>query len=721
MKILDRALILFLCLGGCSADGISLGLSGCESETPFESTPENTVTRGVHATVTAAGTQFFIERAELLAGLLFPVDENGWVSLELPPIDFGDAGGGIGIGVRDLVLGFDLRSAEIDLQFLPEPTRIRLIVDRARLKLADGIVWMSLGGSAACRLGNGLEAGTPREALVEADIAVDLFLEVDEEARLRVRVEVLPFTVHALDFELVYDAELPECADGNTAVECRLTCGLGDAGIELAEAVFEALDNRLNELLQPFIEAAVNFAADRFTETPLAVEGTLHPRLLEELLPTATDAHPLAFRGGPSAAGFTIRAAGEAGDGVGLDLDLGLQAVPHPCVAPAQVEPGFMAGPPPLLSGYDHEGAPYHVGLAASAAVVNRALWVAYQAGVLCLALDSDQIEALLGQRIDTDTLSLVMPGLRELTGGPRPILVALDPFFRAEDFPLATFFEVAEQEGIPQAGVAIELPGLRLSFYALVEERWSRLFAASIDVQMGLRVQALPESKLALIVAPPQLGAVNESYNELLEGADVPGLLDLAIDLVTSALLSEDFELELPIDGLVSEFTGLPLDISIAALRTEGEAADFLSVLLSLVDAPGEALRASVETEASALAVWPGHARLKVAARGAERALYQWRLGTGAWRPLTPAVDGLLHIDEPRLRTLGRHELQLRAVAAGRPNSLDPTPVVLDLDVERAPPKRGHVARQGGCTQSPAPLATPLLLLLLLGLRRRR
>ena len=136
-------------------------------------------------------------------------------------------------------------------------------------------------------------------------------------------------------------------------------------------------------------------------------------------------------------------------------MDVGLDGPDHPCV-PAVGQPSpFVPGPPPELSGYGPDGEVYQVGLSASDAVVNRALWAAYRAGVLCASLDSEQIEALTGQRINTDTLSLVLPGLRELTGGPRPVRIALDPGFLPSDLPLATFFEVADDGGVPQAGFA--------------------------------------------------------------------------------------------------------------------------------------------------------------------------------------------------------------------------------------------------------------------------
>ncbi|MCA9525254.1 MAG: hypothetical protein KC549_03025 [Myxococcales bacterium] len=229
-------LVLALCFGGCG-DDLRLGLSGCSPGEPFPATPENTVAAGAHVTVTAAGTDFLLAQRELLAGLLLDVGPDGWVRLPLPTFDFG-SNGGLGVGVRDLVAAFDLRTVDLRLAFLADPTRLRIDIRRARIRLDDGVVWVSVGGDAACRLGNGLDAGTPQAALLDADFTIDVTLGVTEDARLDVHVDVLPFTIHGLDFELLYDPNLPECADGSSSAECRISCGVGDAAAEIGEALY---------------------------------------------------------------------------------------------------------------------------------------------------------------------------------------------------------------------------------------------------------------------------------------------------------------------------------------------------------------------------------------------------------------------------------------------------------------------------------------------------
>ena len=721
-------LVGLVCFGGCG-DGLSFGLAGCEADDApaFESTPANTVAGATHLTLTAAGTDFLISQRELLAGLLFDVDANGQVALELPQLDFGDAGGGFGVGVRDLAIGFDLRRVRIDLEVLPDPARIRLSVRQARVALTDGVVWISVGGDAACRLGNGLAVGTPEAALLEADFALDIQPTVDADGRLQIQVDVLPFAIEQLDFELVYDANLPECSDGATSAECRLACGAGDLAAEIGEALYDAFETQINALLQPVVQGLASRLIDAFTDQPLAIEGALHPRIIASLLPTAVDAHPLGFRAAPSPDGFTLRSAGDDGDGIGLTADIGLDAIDHPCVPAVDAAPPFVPGPAPTLTGYDHMGQPYHLGLALSAAVVNRATWVAYRGGVLCAALSTDEIDALLGQRIDTAALALILPGVAELAQGPRPIRVALDPAFTAADLPLATFFAVPDDGGIPQAGIALRLPRLGLSFYAQIEERWTRLFAAQVSVAVDLIVQATPDNRLAIMVGQPRLDGLQQTYNELLSGANLPDLLTLITDLLTSALLREGLAFDLGLDGLVQQISGLPLNAQIAALRVDGANDDFLSVLIRLgLARRGAGARAAVNTGARLIDATPGIARLAVDATA--DALYQWRVGDGPWRPLRAAANGQLHVDDPRLTLLGTHRIAVRAVAKGDYQSLDPTPAIVDVQITAPPPTPvatpapPSATGTGGCQQQGGGASIWALALLgVLGWRRRK
>ncbi len=716
-------LLVLLAFAGCGDGGFSFGIPGCTetSTRPFVTAPENTTDRGVRATVTAEGLKFLVDRREALARALLDVGPDGHVRVPWPePIAIGDLEGGLGLELRDLVLDFDLRRVEVDISFLPDPARIRFELRYARLGLDEGIVAGAIGVDGACRVRNGLDPGTPEAALIDADIAFDVALVIDENGAFRADVDVLPFTVHDLGIELELDRSLPECSDGVTASECTIACNVANAASDIGEALRDAFSTQLDDLLQPFIQGFVNNFLRKFNGKPLWIEGEVRPQVLSALLPIAKDAHPFRFRVGPSPDGFGVRAHGDEADGLDLTLSPGLDADDHPCAPPADGAPVLTAGPPPALTGRDARGGTYHLGLSLAEATLNRALWVAYRSGALCLALDSETIERLTGQRVDSALLGNLLTAVGELTNGePAPVMLVVDPDFRAAQFPLVEFQPVADDGGVPQARLDVALPGLGTSFYVLVEGRWSRVWQGRVDVEISATAQATPDNRLALALAPPTITNLQTTYDELLAAVDLPGLLQMMVDLASSGLFQDGFSLDVGLGGLVSELSGLPLDVRVVALKTEGEAGDFLSVLLSLVDArAGGAAVAAVETRAAPgrVDLPAGRAEIAVAAEGADAALFQWRVDEGPWRPLAAAPGGVLRVDDPRLRLVGPHRVHVRAVARGEYRSLDPTPAVVELETPSA-----AAVESGGCAAAPATSFAPWAALLLLLRRRRR
>jgi len=661
---------------GCGPDGVSVGLSGCDTDTSFEfqSTASNTVAGGTHVTVTAAGVDFLLGYKEAIAGLLFPVDDAGWVMLELEPFMAG--GDALGITLREVVVRFDLRTTEINLEFLSDPTRIRLTVNNAQFQLAEGVVALSVGGDGACRLTNGLDQGESSERFLTTDIIIDLFPTIDEEGRLDMMVELDTADVEELDVELVFDPTLPECADGATAVECRVGCGATNLGAELLELVTATFGEQISQFLLPVVNATINELISQFTEDPLAIEGQVRPQTLADIVPLPLDAHPLQFKAGPSAEGFTLRTAGNQGDGMGITLDVGMDAIDHPCVPAVNGEPDFTVGEAPVLTGFDHEGRPYQMGASIAEATLNRGLWAGWRAGLFCMTLDSNQIDELVGQRIDTDTLGLLLPGLEALTDGPQPIMFAVDPRFSEVAFPLARLRAVDDDGGVPQVGLSVAIPTLSLDLYTVVQARWTRIFRARVDVEMDAVIVANPDNTLGLSLDAPRIDNLEQTYNELLDSDNVPELMTLLVNVATSSLLGDGIDFELGFEGILSELTGLPLEPEILGMRIDGTRNDFLSVLTGLRGvAAGGALTGSVDTEAEVVEVSRGRIEVDVDVLGAEEALYQWRLDGGPWRPLTRADENRLSISDPFLSLPGEHTLKVRAVAIDRYRSLDPEP----------------------------------------------
>ncbi|MFN3200971.1 MAG: hypothetical protein ACE366_21400 [Bradymonadia bacterium] len=745
---LAPAIFFALLIGAsCGDGGIDFGLGGCAGgpAEPFVTTEENTVERGVLGRMTRAGVDFLVAQREAIAGLLLDVDPLGRVSFALPVTELGNPDGRLGIGVRDVIAGFNLRAAEVEMAILPDPDRLRIFIKNARVSLSQGVVWVVLGGNAACEISNGIAPGTADEAVLVADFSADVAFEVDEEGRLETRVEFLPFTVHDIDLTLSFNPELEECADDDNARECEIVCGATERGLEIVGQLLDTLQSDLNALVEPVVSQTIDETLQMFNGQPLFMEGTLDPSdvlgtLVPNLAGVIEDAQPIAFRGGIPAQGLFVEppaGGAEGAEGVRFDLDVGLEAADHPCVPPVDEVPPFFTGPIPTLDGLDNNGQPYHMGLALSSAVINRLLWAAYRGGLLCLAVDTDRIGALLNQQVSSDLLGIILPGLKTLTGTPQPILITLDPAFGFRDFPLVDFEDRGAPGEMPRAGMRMRLPQVGLSFYTRIEERWARLFQARVTLDLGVEVYPTPANTLALAIDPPVITDLSQTYNELLDDAKIPELLDLISNLATSALATDPIELEVGLDGLVSMLTGLPFDPRITGLNVDGASRDFLSLLMRLeLSRPGA--QSAVETSA---AYAEGHGAegeitLQVsAAHGTTNdrpALYQWRVNGGPWRPWRAADDGRLTVRDSLLRTVGDHTISVRAVAADDYRTLDQTPATVQITTTpltaEAPaaeprPEAPAPTQASGCSATAAPGAAGWLLALLpvLGLCRRR
>lgn len=738
------ALAAALLSGPACRDGdLSFGVAGCDFLTApeFPRNAETTIAQGFRGGVTRSGVEFLTAHRELLFGLLFEVDPDGFVHLPLPDFAFG---GAYDLATRDVRLKFDLRAVDFEMVPRPDPARLHFAVREARLALEGGVLSAQLDvpgahGDAACYVRNGIALGTREEGVAHLDLAFDVELAVGDDGGVRALVSGLDYTLHDFGFELDEDMSLPECDEDLPDPECAYLCSLVEAGSDVGRNIYETFQSQIDDLLRPALQDAVDAVLNQIDGQPLALVGRLHLRLLTSLLPSLTDAWPLSFLLAPSPGGFAVQAdSGGGADGAELTLDVGLVSGDHPCVPPLEgLPPVFAALTPPPLGGLGQDGLPYHVGFTLTDAVVNRATWVAYRAGALCLLVD----QATLGQipgipNLDSSLLDLALPGLPALTRGPRPILIAIDPAFEAADFDLIGFRDVVRAPGdvLPRAGLDVRLPHLGISFYVFIEDRWMRVFSVRTDVALALEIQTPTPTKIALAAAQPQIGALELVYDEPVKGQNLDVLLELILDLAQSALLRDGLAFDLPLSGLLEQLTGVRVDVGIVDLSTSGNR--WLTMGLRLADTLGAppALRPAVETTAVLVERAAEAATLAVGAPGTDRPLYQWRYVGGPWSPLQSAPDGRLTLAGGRLAADAAQVIEVRAVDPASPATPpDPTPARLTLPSPRqafgaAPVQGGATA---GCTTiagsasrtggRAAPAVVLLLLLLFVRAGRRR
>jgi hypothetical protein len=720
----------------CRSGGdLSLGLSGCDSlpSAEFPRTPENTVPEGFRGGLTRAGIEFLTAHRELIAHLIFEVDDQGFVHLPLPDLNFG---GAYSLATRDVVLTFDLRSVDFEVVPLPDPARLRVAVREARVAVESGVLSALLDvpgahGDAACYLGNGIDVGTREAGVAHVDVSFDLQLGVNDLGGVRADVTDFGFTLHDFGFTLSEDMSLAECDDGAPDQECRYLCSLVEAGGDVLGNIYDLFQSQLDDLLRPALQDLIDSVLQQLGDQPLAVVGRLHLHLLASLLPSLADAWPFDFLLAPSAGGLVVQAGtGGGADGAELTLDVGLRSGEHPCVPrlAGAAEPAFQAVPPPALTGLGVDGLPYHLGFSVSDAVVNRATWVGYRAGALCLVLDPKTLGSIPGvPNLDSSLLDLALPGLTALTRGPRPFMLVVEPGFQAADFDLIRFREVVRAPGdvLPRVGLDVHLPHLGLSFYVMIEERWVRVFSVRTDVDLGLEVQTPTPTQLALAAAQPQIGTLELLYDEPVAGQNLDVMVELLLSLAQSSLLTEGLAFDLPFAGLIEQLTGLRIDVGIVDLSTAG--GRHLTAGLRLADTLGgpQPLRAEVDTRATLVEQTPETAVVAVEAPGTARPLYQWRFAGGPWSPLLTADAGRLALKAGRLWADAAQVVEIRAVDAADPHAApDPSPAQVALTSARTALERpaADSPPAAGCQSGPGrggPASA--LLLALVGLMRGR
>ncbi|MFZ9889774.1 MAG: hypothetical protein ACO3JL_19940, partial [Myxococcota bacterium] len=314
-------------------------------------------------------------------------------------------------------------------------------------------------------------------------------------------------------------------------------------------------------------------------------------------------------------------------------------------------------------------GVAYHLGVSVVRGVLNQALFAAHQSGALCLALGSDEIRALSdgGFPFSAGTLNTLTGGLLEgYTPSAAPALLALAPATP----PLVRYGEGTTEEG----HVLVDWRDLRLHFYVYLYERYARLVAVDVDIELSLRAVYDEDSgtlELA-VVSGPTLNNYRQVYGEMLPGVDFVELLEGLVGSLLDQALGDQlqFQIDLGLGALLSDALGTPLDVRLQDIATTGPAGtrERLQLYFELV--------APVAAEARMRPLQPGPLRivanassLDVQALGPDadaevEALF--RLDDGLWRGPVQGTIGALSLPLAYASATGEHRLSLRARRRG-------------------------------------------------------
>ena len=249
---------------------------------------------------------------------------------------------------------------------------------------------------------------------------------------------------------------------------------------------------------------------------------------------------------------------------VELGAVLGLKSYPDEtsyCVPPMEPRDPLTVT---AMPDFDKEGPSGHqLGLVISEATLNNALYQATRSGVLCLRVGSE-----LSSMISSALFSGFVPSLA-LLGDDLPMQLAIRP----TQAPFLTFGENTVSGGkISDPLTTINLNGLEVDFYAMVEDRMTRLFTLSVDVTAPLALEVTVDEETHKTMVHPVLGSLTKmiKFNDidhnselLVEdigelGDQLSGLLGLAdtilAGVISSYPLPDLFGLRLSFDG----FSGL-------------------------------------------------------------------------------------------------------------------------------------------------------------------
>lgn len=762
-----RVLALTLGLGamyGCSG-GISCGgNSGCLSAYPFPQTNEQVpngaefVDDGVRLRMTQNALDFLAQNIRpILAGALGTDPNNPDNILITSTARVGNDTISMGQGVAEthpteVYINARVLAETLELEFIGddqgEPDGIRIRAVDVPLGF-DGRVFADFSlGDAACDIfgTNGDYGGYPFvtgltfEAVVKPRVGTGAECDNNAPECLKIDVEVTDVQIGSFGAGAI-DLDKPPSPCGNDGLgpcseecsdqllieppdlECDGVCGVGSLVVDFLGAISGFVLNLVEGFLPGILETAVQGALADFDGSPLAAAGRLNMSTFAPgILPAS--ALDLGFAVGPTAGAFDVNDPASVAGAQGMDLIFksGFEAapslvddtpVPHPCVRRiegndfAALYGGFQFEAPnaePLTGVFN--GGVYHLGASLAEDALNQMIFAAYNTGALCIEMSTDSVHALTdgGFPLSAGTIDILTEGkLRQYTKPESPAIIVMAP----AQPPVLEYGAGDETEG----HIKVSWPAVEVSFYVLMNERFSRVFAVSTDVSLQLTVFNDPatETLRIAVIDGPNIENFTENYNELLPGVAFTEILESFIGAAFDAALGNALEFNFDVGPVLSDALGAPIFVDFVGLETiPTPDREFLNVYLALTSTPPQPRTAAVRN--IRLAENPGVLRLPDAEDPSHVTVrptgevrleaddmnpfdvpqeYFARVDFGAWRgPFRPNAEGVLVVRDPKLRLVGEHQVTVRARIIGEPNSLEPDGETVSVWVDPEAPR---------------------------------
>ncbi len=537
----------------------------------------------------------------------------------------------------------------------------------------------------------------------------------------------------ALTAETIADPACLSNADG--ALDCTQACALMDGAISVVGEGFNFINDLLKPAL-PYIVTPIANAALAFLWGDALEFGFEIPVSGLDFIPKSAGRN-VRILASAQPGSFAVTQKGSGTDdptrGTGINLTLGAHAELSPCVGTLQPPLGFVSSIPPALDGtllltdptldpvagvaptYEET---YHIGLALSEGFFNQMAFALRNSGMLCIALGSDPGGLLANGSFvpNAGLLYLIAPPLAGLAPANAPIFFSMKP----GQAPTVRFgsgkLTAIDDKGKParEPLLTLNLLDTGIEFHLFIAGRYVRTFALNVDIVVGLTIYPTTEGKLMLSIDSIKADNIVEQFNELMPNYDFSGITEVLFSILSTQLSSSSLSFELPIRDALKNVLGNSMSIRLLDVRQEGTARDFLGIYVKLCSAADELdpnnracavpLAASPTRELSQIAAVPvqvdhldGAAMLQVTPPGAGSYEYQSAIDSEVFGAFTaPDAQGLLRIQNPILRVLGKHAVTLRPRVMGQPVDLEARLARTELLVDPESP-RVYIEGSGG------------------------
>jgi hypothetical protein len=394
--------------------------------------------------------------------------------------------------------------------------------------------------------------------------------------------------------------------------------------------------------------------------------------------------------------------------GLNMGTRGGIQAVEIANCVPQLPAPQPASVDAPNFDGEAPAGKTYHVGVGISDPFVNTSLYQAHQAGALCLAITGSNVELL-----NTGLMKTLLPSLGVIAtrdGKDAPMMVAMRP---------ATVPTVSIGAGtvdpttkkLVKPLIELAMKDLNLDFYAMIDDRYARVFTLTADVAIPLAIIAEDCSKLTPVLGDLQqlITNVRSSNSEIITEEE----LDVLNKVLPTIMTFAEPALAKALGGFpLPELSGLKMKIVEAkglANVPGTEKYQHIGVYAELM-APGASCAVASPLTTAALTrvegptleeirsspkpIWPT-AYFAVTAEGIEGTPeFAFRVDDGMWTSFVAAKNGVLEVSHPRLLIEGSHRVQIRSRVAEAPHGIS-SPVAVTVVIDYTAPEVSFIAHR--------------------------